>query len=197
MSSRSSTSDSPFVLAHEAACTAVIAAVAALPPGPAIVLLDGRSGSGKSTMAARLVAEWPRPGERPQLVALDSLYPGWRGLAEGTRLVREWVLEPHRSGRPGRWRRFDWIEARFAEAHDVDPARPLVVEGAGALTPASSALADVTVWVDAPEPSRRGRALARDGEAYEPHWDVWAGQEARHIARNDPRGLAQLAFELP
>lgn len=196
MSSRSSAPD-PFVTAHEAAATTLLDAVARLQTSAPVVVIDGRSGGGKTTLAQRLEREWPRPGERPELVALDSLYPGWDGLAEGTRLAHEWLLVPHAAGVEGRWRRFDWEVQAFAEPHVVAADRPLILEGAGALTPAARALVQLAVWVDAPEPSRRRRALERDGDAYAPHWERWAAQEREHLARHDPRGIADLVFDLP
>jgi hypothetical protein len=39
--------------------------------------------------------------------------------------------------------------------------------------------------------------LARDGDAYRPHWDRWARQEARHISRDDPVRGATHVFEVP
>lgn len=196
MPSRSNPPDS-FAAAHDAAFGELCGAVARLDVAAPRILIDGRSGSGKTTLAARIVEEWPRAGERPQLVALDSLYPGWDGLAEGTRLAHEWLLVPHVARIEGRWRRFDWDVQAFAESHVVAPGLPLVIEGSGALTPAARPLVHVAVWVDAPEESRRRRALDRDGDAYAPHWDRWAAQEVAHIAAHDPRALADLAFDLP
>lgn len=173
------------------------AAVAALQSAAPVILIDGRSGGGKTTLAERLVSGWPRSGERPQLVALDSFYPGWDGLAEGTRLTHDWLLTPHAAGVEARWRRFDWEAHAFAEEHVARADRPLVVEGAGALTQAARGLVDLAVWVDGPEVARRRRALARDGDSYVPYWDRWAVQEDAHIARHDPRTVADLVFDLP
>lgn len=160
------------------------------------VVIDGRSGAGKSSLARALVARWP-DGAPVQLLALDSIYPGWDGLAEGARIAADDVLAPHAAGRRAQWRRWDWADDRRAEAHVVASDLPLVVEGVGALTPASAALADVAVWLESPAASRRERALARDGEGYRPHWERWAAQEDAHIAAHDPRGLAGLVFEVP
>lgn len=131
-----------------------------------------------------------------QLLALDSLYPGWDGLAEGAEIVDRDVLRPHADGLPGRWRRWDWAEDRPAEVHVVAPDLPLVVEGAGALTRGAAAVTDIAVWLEAPEAVRRDRALARDGDGYRPHWERWAAQEERHIAANDPRHRAMLVFDV-
>ena len=69
--------------------------------------------------------------------------------------------------------------------------RPLIIEGCGALSRANRALADVGIWVELDEATRKRRALARDGEAYAPYWDRWAAQEVAFIAREHPQSLAE------
>lgn len=161
-----------------------------------VVLIDGRSGAGKSSLARRLVAAWPGRG-RVQLVALDDLYPGWGGLAEGAEYARESILLPHAKGNVGIWERWDWEAGERAEAHAVDPSLPLVVEGSGVLTAAAAKLADVGVWVDAPNGSRKDRALRRDGDTYRPHWERWAAQEDVHLTEHEPQALASLVVFVP
>jgi hypothetical protein len=173
--------------------TGAIAQVAASNP---VVLIDGRSGAGKSSLARALVAAWPLHG-RVQLVALDSIYPGWDGLDAGVQLARDLILTPHARGMVGVWQRWDWTVGEPAEAHAVDPSLPLIVEGAGLLTATTARLGDVSVWLESPSTSRKDRALARDGDSYRPHWDRWARQEQRHVLRDDPMRLATLVFPVP
>ena len=161
-----------------------------------MVLVDGRSGAGKTSLVARVVAAWPTD-TRVQVVALDRLYPGWDGLAAGARIAFEDILVPHARGLIGVWRRWDWELSEPAEASAVDPALPLIVEGCGVLTARSSRLADVTVWVDAPAQVRRHRAIERDGDTYRPHWQRWAAQEEAHIATDAPASLADITVMLP
>lgn len=159
-----------------------------------ITLIDGRSGSGKSTLAADLVR---RSAGLVQLVALDDLYPGWDGLEAGVDEALLRVIAPHAAGDRGRWRRWDWVRGAWAEEHTIDPARPLLVEGAGVLDERTAALADVSVWLESPASSRKRRALGRDGDTYRPHWEQWARQEDAHLAAHRPAALATLTFAVP
>lgn len=163
----------------------------------ASVVIDGRSGAGKSTLASLVRVALVSRGRDVSLVRLDDLYPGWDGLAAGAALAEESVLRPHRDGEAATWHRYDWGADAYAEGHTIAPSDIVIVEGAGALTPASAESADVRVWVEAPEVARRERALARDGETYRPHWDRWADQERLHIVEHRPRELADLIINVP
>ncbi|XKF89759.1 hypothetical protein LG299_02540 [Microbacterium lacus] len=176
--------------------TRVVVAVTALGVTNPVVLIDGRSGAGKSSFARELVARWPLRG-RVQLVALDSIYPGWDGLETGVLTAQDLILRPHARGLVAVWQRWDWDASAYAEAHAVDPSLPLVVEGSGVLTATNAKLGDVRVWVESPTSSRQRRALERDGDTYRPHWDRWAKQEEAHIARDRPRALASIVVDVP
>jgi uridine kinase len=143
---------------------------------PAKILIDGRSGSGKTEFARALAATLPGA----QLVRLDDLYPGWGGLDAGSVAVHTDVLSLFR------WRRFDWESNTLAEWHTLDPSRPIVVEGCGALSAANRKLATLGLWVELDDATRKRRALLRDGDSYAPHWDDWAVQEEAFIAREQP-----------
>lgn len=141
-----------------------------------IVLIDGPSGSGKTTLARKLAGILGF-----ELVHLDDIYPGWHGLAEGSRIVAEEVL-----GEASGYWRWDWQHDRRGEWVPVQ-AKNLVIEGVGAITRETVAASRskgyvFSVVLDGPEAWRKARALARDPD-YEPWWDIWAAQERTHCAK--------------
>lgn len=159
--------------------------------GFAVLLIDGRSGSGK-TYLARQLAE-----SGAQLLHLDLLYPGWSGLVQGSESVVN-ALDS------ARYHRYDWAAEAFEDAWtNLDLTVPLIVEGCGALTEANLAAAKRwaqrgsgaartvrTLWLECDDVLRRSRALARDGEIFAPHWDEWAEQERAHFATHQPWNIA-------
>lgn len=158
---------------------------------PRITLIDGRSGSGKTTFATALAR---RSGA--QLLSLDDVYPGWDGLEAAEAHVLEYVLRALADGRPPRLCSWNWVDARPGTWHDLDPRRALIIEGCGAISPAARALADHAIWVElADDAERRRRAIARDGEVFAREWERWARQEEWHAARHDPRGTADEIVE--
>ncbi len=133
------------------------------------------------------MAGWPGD-PAPQLLRLDDVYPGWDGLDAASAEVPA-IVHTHR------WRAWDWANNRPGSWHELDPARPLVIEGVGALTRQSKPLTDVSIWVSLDDDTRKARALARDGEAFAPHWDRWAQHELALIARENPQQLADLVID--
>jgi gluconate kinase len=146
-----------------------------------VVLIDGRAGSGKTTLASEVAYAL-----KAQLVCMDAFYPGWGGLEVGSSMVRSMVLDPQKPG----WRRWDWKRSRAAEWHSVNAAKPVVIEGSGALSAANRELATFGIWIRLEPDERRRRKLARDGHLNLEHWDRWALQEDRFFARERPDLLA-------
>ena len=149
-----------------------------------IILIDGRSGSGKTELAKLLAETYPEF----ELVRLDDLYPGWDGLEAGSAAVPSIIRER-------RWRAWDWQRDIPGEWNALEADRPLIIEGVGAISRASRRLADIAIWVELDDDTRKIRALERDGDAYAPHWERWAAQERSYLAREDPRSLASVIVE--
>ncbi|HEY7277146.1 MAG TPA: phosphoribulokinase [Trebonia sp.] len=166
-----------------------------------VLAVDGRSGAGKTSLAAGLRAALGAP-----VLALEELYGGWDGLERGIDLLVAAVLEPLSAGRTARVPRYDWIAAAWDTPWVLEPPGLLIVEGVGAGARRAAAYASVLVWMEAPESVRKKRALDRDGETFAPHWDMWAAQEDAMLAREhtpdradfliDAAGLGRLSNQV-
>jgi len=157
-----------------------------------VLVIDGRSGSGKTSLADETLERIGASGREPQALRLEDLYPGWDGLTEGSLAVAT-ALDR------GSYRRYDWSVGRFVEEVLVERRPPLVIEGCGALTAANLAAAQRWAgpagrvrarWLELPAAERRRRALDRDGAVFAPHWERWAAQEDAHYAVHEPWRLA-------
>lgn len=153
-------------------------------PAPVIIAIDGRSGAGKTTLAIELAARL-REHHKVSLFHLEDIYPGWNGLAAGIERYTSTVLAPLHRGEPAHWVSWDWLAHYDGEPRTTQPAEIVLVEGVGAAAAAARPFLSAVVWADAPEQDRRSRALARDGESYEPYWDEWAAQEQEWLAADD------------
>jgi hypothetical protein len=163
---------------------------------PAVVALDGPSGAGKTRLALALAERLPGAA----VVHLDDLYPGWDGLEGVVPLLVDHVLCPL----PGRQAivvpTWDWTRdspGRPRTLTALGPPRPpvVLVEGAGAGARAVAPFLAGLIWLEAAEPVRRDRALARDGSTYAPYWARWARQEEAHFHREGTRRRADLVLD--
>ena len=160
---------------------------AAASAGTYVVAIDGRSGSGKTVLAAGLGAELGAP-----VVSLEDLYGGWDGLERGIDLLVADVLAPLRAGTAARVPRYDWAARAWATPWVLEPPEIAVVEGVGAGARRAAAYAGTLIWLEEPAAVRKRRALDRDGAAYAPYWDMWAAQEDALLAREHTRDRADL-----
>jgi uridine kinase len=178
-------------VSREVAVDDVVARVRVLADGaprPVFVGIDGLGGAGKSTLAQRLadkigcvrvvhVDDFARPG-----------VPGW----EQARFERE-VAQPLRSGREGRYQRWDWDSDTGAEWHTVPVDSVVVVEGVSSTRAEVAVPWSLTVWVDTPPDVRLARGVERDGEALRAQWEqVWMPEEDAYIDAQSPHLRADL-----
>lgn len=150
-----------------------------------LILVDGRSGAGKTQWASALARQ-----SGFFLLSLDDIYPGWDGLDAGHWHTYHHGIVPWSEGRTARLRVWDWERARPGGIKEISPEVNLIIEGCGALSALTTPHATKRYWVDADDEVRKQRALDRDGEQFAPHWLRWALQEERFYRIHQSRGLA-------
>jgi hypothetical protein len=157
---------------------------------PRVVAVDGRSASGKTTVAALLQAAVPASG----VVHTDDVawYESFFGWDE---LVAAGVLEPLHRGAAVHYRPPAWDRRERPGAVELPAGLAMVlVEGVGAARRELAGWLDAVIWVqsDAVEAERRG--IERDGgnEAAGAFWQEWAAQEIPFLAAQRPWERADL-----
>lgn len=175
---------------------AAITACRARQPGPMLVALDGRSGTGKSTITvalAELVGGVAVSADDFWAGGEDALWhartPAQR-VADGIdwRRLRREVLEPLRDNQPARYRPFDFQAGCGLGAPVYVPSTPvIVVDGAYCARPELRDLIDLTVLVVLDDAERRRRLLAREGDAFMTAWHrLWDPAEQLYFTEICP-----------
>ena len=182
---------------------------------PVIVALDGGSGSGKSTISARL-AKLTHIG----LIPLDDFYQTqvpeseWpqKTVAERLNSVFEWdrvrreAIGPLVLREPARWRPFDFVrgpgkDGTYSlkdEFTEVAPAPTVLLEGTYSASPFLRDLVDLAVMVDVPTRVRHERLVAREqgGGDFLAAWHaVWDDVESHYLERVCPPGSFDLVVQ--
>lgn len=166
------------------------AAAAAQRTRPLVVAVDGRSASGKTTLADRLSSHLPDT----TVVRTDDL--AWHEpLFDWAHLLRDEVLRPAVQGAAVSFTPPAWAARGRLGAIDV-PAdtKILLVEGVGAADAAVADLVDLIVWVQADRDMARSRGLERDlasganGDRAQTltFWSAWYDAERAHLAADRP-----------
>ncbi len=160
--------------------------------GPAVLAVDGRSSSGKTTLGGRLRDAVPEAVvvHTDDIAWAHSRF-GWDDLLAGG------VLGPARAGQAVRYRPPRWDEHQRPGAIEIPVGvRLLIVEGVGAARRETASLIDVAIWVQADEREieRRSRArLGKPGQAPdEQHWLDWMSEEIPFLAADRPWERASL-----
>ena len=163
---------------------------------PRIVAIDGRSASGKSTLAGFLHSAIPGSA----LVHTDDL--AWNEPMFGWgHLLADGILAPLRRGEGVTLRPSAWVRLGRQGAIDVPGTTDVVlVEGVGANQREFADLIDFTIWTQSDQAEAERRGIARDiasgvnGDAEQSaaFWHGWMAHETRFLAEERPWERADL-----
>ena len=139
---------------------------------PVVLALDGRCGSGKTTMAAALAEQFPDS----IVLHTDDFYlppadrvPGWEqtpcanmDLAR----LRDEVLAPARAGKPVLYRAYSCREGAYLPPRVLGPAPLVILEGSYSHHPSLAPYYDIKVFVTCSAEEQMRRLRAREGKRY-------------------------------
>jgi uridine kinase len=154
----------------------------------AIVAIDGRCGSGKTTLATLLARLFPCT-----VVHMDDFYlpmanrqPDWEQQVAGNmdlERFRAEVLEPVLAGRPVAYRRFDCRTGQLSAAEMLPFHALTIVEGSYAHHPRLADCYDRKIFLTCDAQIQAQRLMEREGERRFPLFrDRWIPMEERYLA---------------
>lgn len=155
---------------------------------PALISIDGRCGSGKSSLAALLQRLF---GCR--VLHTDDFYlppaqraPGWEtqpgGNMDFERLMRE-AIRPALAGQPIDYRAYSCQQGRLLPPQRLAPAPLTLLEGSYSQHPALGAPCALRVFLHCAPGEQARRLKAREGEYFEVFQTRWIPLEEGYFAR--------------
>ena len=156
--------------------------------GPVIAAIDGRCGSGKTTLAC-LAAE----ALGCAVVHTDDFYlpfdrraPDWQAVPcanmDLARLERE-VLAPFSAGERAVYRPYRCMEGRFGPETVLSAGGLLLVEGSYCLHPDLAAYYELKIFLTCSPAVQEHRLRARERERFPAFRDTWIPLEEAYIRR--------------
>ena len=148
-----------------------------------LVAVDGRSGGGKTTTAARLAATVPGAA----VVHTDDV--AWnQARLDWAELLRDGVLRPVRAGRAVSWTPPAWAPNGRHGTIDLPADAPLVVvEGVGVSRRDLAGWFDLRLWVQSDRAEAHRRGIERDGRPdAADFWAAWEAEEVPFLAADRP-----------
>ena len=163
-----------------------------------VICIEGRAASGKTT-AAELLA--PVIGAQiihmddfflPPELRTDSRYAEDGGNVHYERFHDE-VIRGIERGEAFSYRIFDCGVMDYTDVRTVDPARPIIIEGAYSMHPYFGDACDLRIFSDIDPALQRARILARNGEAMLRRFETeWIPLEERYFRTYDIRSACDL-----
>jgi len=168
---------------------------------PAILAIDGRCGSGKSTLGKMWAEEW-----NADLFHMDDFYlqphqrtderlkePG--GNVDRERFLHE-VLLPLKAGQPIVYRRFDCGTFTFDPPKSISPKRIAIIEGSYACHPALRNYYDLRIFLDIDPEAQIERIEKRNGpEALKRFQSIWIPLEETYFRECEVRECCDLILK--
>jgi hypothetical protein len=159
---------------------------------PVVLAVDGRSSSGKTTLAGRL-----RETVAGAAVVHTDDIAWWHSRFGWTDLLIDGVLLPALAGQPVSYRPPQWDQRQRPGAIEIPAGCPLlIIEGVGAARGENAHLLDAAIWVQSDQREAEHRSLARVGQPGGPltvqHYRDWMAEEDPFIAGQRPWERADL-----
>jgi uridine kinase len=155
--------------------------------GVTLLAIDGPAGAGKTTLAAKLEAEYS-VHSTVRTIHMDELYNGWNdALGQSLTDTLQAIISAYLSGVACTIKIFNWHLMSFDRQEEITPTDYLILEGVGAAQEIVRKAGATTYWLDIDAETGLQRVLARDGAHIEKEMRQWQIQQSIHFAKDQTR----------
>jgi uridine kinase len=152
-----------------------------------LLAIDGPAGAGKTTLAAKLAAEFSVKST-VEVIHMDDLYNGWDdALGQSLTDTLHSITAAYFLGAEQTIKIFNWQLMKFDREELVTPSDYLILEGVGAAQKIVREAGAITYWLDIDSETGLKRVLARDGDHIEEEMRKWQIQQAIHFTKDQTR----------
>jgi uridine kinase len=152
-----------------------------------LLAIDGPAGAGKTTLAAKLEAEYS-VHSTVRIIHMDDLYNGWDdALGLSLTDTLQAITAAYLSGIAHTIKIFNWQFMKFDREEMITPTDYLILEGVGAAQAIVRKAGATTYWLDIDAETGLQRVLARDGVHIEKEMRQWQIQQMIHFAKDQTR----------
>jgi len=175
------------------------------PDQSVLVGIDGRAGSGKTTLALWLTESIRKAMTSVYLVHTDNFF---RSSVERVNLkspfaevsdidwvrLRDQVIIPLCSGQAARFQLYDWPADSLQDWVTIEVGGVTIIDGITATRKELSDYYDLRIWVSCPDDIRVSRLLGR-GDTSLAEIEHWRPSEDYYIASHAPEKIAHLCVD--
>lgn len=186
---------------HSMLAARIAALLAAHPDRPILIALDGRCGSGKTTLAAHLAAQFPESA----IFHTDDYYlppaqriPDWAKTPCANMdlpRLRDELLRPARAGQSVAYRAYSCRAGAYLPEERITPKPLYLIEGSYSHHPLLADFYDLKLFITCSQKEQTRRLQAREGARYADFAQRWIPLEESYFAEFAVEAAADLVLD--
>ena len=158
--------------------------------GVTLLAIDGPAGAGKTTLAAKLEAEYSVHSS-VRTIHMDDLYDGWgNALSSDLSKILQYLVSQHEAKSPAKIQRYNWESSSFGQSEELPVCDLLILEGVGCGDKELQDHLAALIWMEIDPADGLKRVIDRDGAQVKEEMEKWLGTQAEYFLQHSTREKA-------
>lgn len=159
-----------------------------------IIAIDGPAGAGKTTLAHDIALALAQHYSVTE-IHMDDLYAGWdNALTSQLTDVLVQIVSTHKNSQPISISTYNWHEASFNPATELEKSELLILEGVGSGQVAIRDSLAALIWIDIEDLQGMARVLERDGKEIKGQMEKWLSTQEQHFRDEGTQNAADFVL---